>query len=184
MVRLVGIAAAAVLAVQVLLAWRGLTSRKATALWIGFVAFAGALMGAVATRAAYSPLELFRIDVEIEATPERRWSYLCYVAHGPDGVVIPETGWTPLFYRAAGDPWWSGPDRKMEIEAGVMRLFLARDPLDEAPAGLEDGLAAADLRELAQRLRPPGDWEVTISGWDRDTVRIRRSARISFRPRN
>jgi len=195
--RLIGIGAGAVLALQILLAWRGFTSLKVTVLGIGFVALAGALFGVLTVSASYEPIELFRIDVQIRSAPPPdkdgvsrvdatliRLGYACYVARGPGGVAVPERGWTPLFYRAPGDPWWSGPDRKMEIEEGVMRLFLIGSQESAAPGEAGDGEAAADLSELAKWLQPPGEWQVSILGWHREKGRSPRTALISFRPRN
>lgn len=171
--RLIGIAAAIVMAIQILLYGRGLVSARFARWSLGFVAVVGALAGAAGAYSEYTPV--FEARIVIRGTPND-FAYRCFGALGPGAEIVPGRSWTPLFYRSAGQPWWTDGTRRMSIPPGVLRLFLDRDPPPSpVPIDAKDG--PKGLRALA----PPGPGRIRVAPWTGGNPTI---AWVMLLPRN
>jgi hypothetical protein len=151
---------AVALAIQLLLAARGLISRRALLLGLGAVALLGALVGLARTRADYEPTAGGRIEVRYrdEGTVRIR-SYALFTAVGPGASVTAGPDWTPVLFRAGGDAWWPDGSRHCPLADGVIRVFLT-ERLEGAAEVPGIGPADHPILDLRGREEPVhGAWK-------------------------
>jgi hypothetical protein len=150
---------AVALAVQLLLGARGLVSKRALLLGLGGVAALGALVALVRTRADYVPVAGGRVEVRYrEGGTIRIRDYRVFTAVGPGASVRAGSDWTPILFRAGGDPWWSDGSGTCPLADGVIRVFLT-ERLEGAAAAPEAGPEEHAIHGLRGREEPVrGAW--------------------------
>ncbi len=154
-----GAALASVL--TVLLALRGRLRAPALLAGLGAVALLGAGIGLVRTRADYTPVARGRIEVScFGGGVERRRTYLVYRHAGPGAVAPRAPDALPILFGNNRAPWWRGVGEEVQVEEGIVRIFLVEEVLKApAPPPLPEPLLASDLWALER----PRRGEVLVS---------------------
>lgn len=155
--------------------------------WIGRRLFWGLTLAVVVvaaglgtwlTRRAFEPLAEARIEITYFASPPSEYSrsriFRVVRATGGD-ARLPARDGIPLFYRAAGDAWWSAPDGPLAFDEGVSRAFLVdREVLGVSP-GEPGGDDPRELRRLLRRVAPQDG----KPGWQWGTRVLRPFGRVT-----
>jgi hypothetical protein len=164
--------AALAMLVQLVLGALGLVRPRVLVGGLAAVAVLAAGIGLLRTRADYSPVLSGRIAVEYRAGRfGREQLYRIHRAVGPGALIRPGASAVPLFYRSAGKPWWTGPDRTGSAEPGTARAFRYDVPEVDAwevevavtpgEAPTEAQIAERPVLRLLERARPArGRWAV------------------------
>ena len=123
-----------------------------------------AALGTWLTRRSFVPLGEARVEVTYFSPGPSEYArtriFRIVRATGPDARLEQPLG-IPLFYRAAGDPWWEVADGGLPFDEGVSRAFLTdREVLGVAPIE-PDGDDPREVRRLLRRVAPPD----SKSGW-------------------
>ena len=128
------------------------------------VVLTAAGLGTWLTRQSFEPVAEAILEVTYFSAEKSEYSrarvFRIFRATG-DGATLPSQDGAPLFYRAAGDPWWTELDGAIAFDEGVSRAFMVDLAVVGAVAGAPGGEDARELRRLMRRVAPPG----AKTGW-------------------